>query len=215
MVHRLPDPITTHQEAILSLRVSYYNKLSKYFSSEKAYKFVPRDIKDLLIDWLILKDYLKKTKFKTDIILDDEIYGEQTIPEIIQLDDVMIDRAFIITPAFKAYEGFLYHLLAVFNLPIEKYKSSYKNVGFFYDLDEQYKHNIEILELIKTKMKNKDGVERWTELYGILKRFRHSPAHYLGGGVETFEMAEGFGHTLITAINGMSTYIIENIVNET
>src|SRR3989344_3212506 len=200
MAYKLPEPITKQQEGIERFRLNYYLQLGKYFSNIRVYKFIPRKIKALLIDWLIILDFVKKRKFQAKLGLSDDIFGDWNDDIEFDLSEIIVDYSFLITPAFKAYEGFLYHLLIVFKIPTEKFKKNFKNIGFFFNLDEQYNQNKEVLNLIKEKMPDKEGVERWKELYGVLERYRHHPAHYHGGGLSTIEQAERYGQTLISAI---------------
>lgn len=207
MAYKIPNKVTIEEEGILRFRLSYRVNLRNHFRSEKVFKFIPRKIKELLIDWLIIMDFAKERKFEGRIDLKNDISGDWKKPFEVKISGLLIDYSFLITPIFKAYEGFLYHLLDYFEIPPNKLKG--RGIGYFYDLEGQYKQKKEILDLIKEKMPDEEGLERWKELYGILRRYRHNPAHYRGW-VDTIERAESYGQALISAIDGVIDYILDS-----
>ncbi|MBL7150610.1 type II toxin-antitoxin system RnlA family toxin [Candidatus Microgenomates bacterium] len=203
----MPKKVTIKEEGMLRFRFAYRANLRNHFKSEKVFKFIPRKIKELIIDWLIIMDFAKERKFEGGIDLKDDIFGDWNEPFKVKISELLIDYSFLITPIFKAYEGFLHHLLNHFEIPFKKSKKT--GVGYFYSLENRYHQKKEILDLIKKKMPDKEGLERWKELYGILRRYRHNPAHY-GGWVDTIEQAENYGKTLISAIDGVIAYILDD-----
>jgi hypothetical protein len=209
MAHKLDEVKSPQEEARLQLRESYREKLRKYFSSQSVFKFIPINIKALLIEWLILIDWARGRKFSGKIEISEDTFGSGDEPFEAKLSDLIEDFSFLITPAFKAYEGFLYYLLEYFKISSKKFEKHYTNVGFFYNLEGQDKDREEILKLIRKKMPDAAGIEGWKELYGVLKRYRHHPAHYLGGKLSTIEQADRYGQTLISAIDGMVVYILD------
>lgn len=118
------------------------------------------------------------------------------------------DYSFSIAPAYKAFEGFLFQLgidLKLFdknNLPYSP--------GSFYE-DEKIEKSLQdlfkgVLNLTKKvdKDKFKDISGRISEMRNLLRRYRHTPAHYQGSQcIPNFAKAKDYAASIIFNMNDL------------
>ena len=160
-----------------------------------------------LVDWLVLVESIKTSRFVGQAQYDD-VTGEQLgTPEALGRE-LYYDYAFVVAPAYKAYEGYLF-LLAE-KLGLKDPDDVVHSVGHLYDEDHLLKLKEEIVTEIGKKLNTADTelIGQLTELKRVLQLYRHNPAHFLGDRINTFEKAENYGRTVLTVINQTTKHFL-------
>lgn len=124
------------------------------------------------------------------------------------------DYSFFVAPAYKAFEGFMLQLgvdMGLFeedNLP--------NNATSFFDEDKIEKIIKDLLQgvinLTKSadKEKFKDITGRISEVKNLLKRYRHTPAHFQGNQcIPNFEKAKDYATSIIFNTNDLIKLLFE------
>jgi vesicle coat complex subunit len=105
------------------------------------------------------------------------------------------DFSFFIAPSYKALEGFLFQIAEDLELPS---KGNEELVGSYYfdesKIDQQIDNLLTELsdKTTKTTLQNheiSEIKERIKEMKGFLKNYRHTPAHFKGKPIDTYEKA--------------------------
>ncbi|OGC76448.1 MAG: hypothetical protein A2Z27_04535 [candidate division Zixibacteria bacterium RBG_16_50_21] len=182
-------------------RSSHLSTLQKHLDKE-VYKYIecgdPK-ILDLLVDWFCLLENVEEYKFGSWV-------GQGDFQESIEVPakSVYKDFSFLISPIYKALEGYLF-LLAT-SLGLTRPGELPEMVGQLYDEEKIVQKKEEILTELGTKLDANDKeVQQWLgELRRILRLYRHSPAHYSSAKelvFTTYEKGENYGRTILTVIN--------------
>ncbi len=107
------------------------------------------------------------------------------------------DYSFLMSPAYKALEGFLFQLANDLKLPSSA--NNDKIAGAYY-FDEQKidKHIDSLIKEIENKADNENKLSKYEkqdikdrikEMKGFLRHYRHAPAHFFGEPIETVDKA--------------------------
>jgi len=169
---------------------------------------IPRDIVDLLIDNLILLQNIKLSVLvEHDEAID--VMNQQTNEFEVKAKsrEIYFDYSFLIAPAYKAYEGYLYFIAEELGFSVEEYKH---NIGGLYSWSDTDKQKSALIEQIKEKLSaDTESIDRWRELGMILRKYRHNPSHYSGDRIQSYEEAEGYVLTIITTMDHMTRYLLD------
>lgn len=186
-------------------------QLSKHLDKE-VIKFLEKDahIKNLLADWLLLIDSIRGKAFTQDIVYGStgRILGRDSE----NLSNLFNDYSFLVAPAYKAFEGYLYLLAEKLGVKTKEELDKTVNIGSCYNIEEIEKLKMEIISETGKKIDKNDREDmgKISELKRVLELYRHSPAHYGGERIDTFEKAENYGRTIIVTINETTKYFIKN-----
>ena len=186
-------------------------QLSRHLDKE-VIEFLEKDahIKNLLADWLLLIDSIRGKTFTQNVTYGStgHIVGKDSA----NLSNLFNDYSFLVTPAYKAFEGYLYLLAEKLGIKTKEELDRETRIGSCYDIEEIEKLKKEIVSETGKKIdkNDKEGVGRISELKRVLELFRHSPAHYRGERIDTFEKAENHARTILNTINETTKYFIEN-----
>lgn len=150
----------------------------------EVFNWINDRIKNLLIDYLSIKEYTNTTYVITDLS----------------------DYSYLAMPAFKALEGVLFQIAAELKLEFKK------NVGWSFTEGELNKYYDSILDKIERLTKDdKSDIKAWlhnARMY--LRTLRHNPAHYLGEPITNYRKALLIGDTIISTIDNLCLILIQN-----
>ena len=161
--------------------------LLKYLN-ENVVRWLPVKVRNLLADYLRLKanaTSLEKAGF--------------------------YDYSFLMTPAFKAFEGTLIKVGEELGLNIDK-KPHKISVGSILNEDNLEKFYTEVLDKIDSLEKEKkEDIKEWlSNARRYLKSLRHTPAHFLGDIQDTRNKAIMSADTILKTINELCGSMIDN-----
>ncbi len=124
------------------------------------------------------------------------------------------DFSFLIAPAYKALEGYLFQLAKDLKLPSA---GNGNLVGSYYFDEEKIDAQIDILlsELEAntggskqlSDYEKQDIKSRIKEMKDFLRHYRHSPAHYMGESIDTIEKAERTVMVIFAAIDNTTAIL--------
>lgn len=165
-------------------------------------------IERLLVDFLALEKEIANDFFVGERLHDNVTGRYRGQPEA-SASDIYYDFSFVVSPAYRAYEGFLF-LLAE-SLGLKRKQEIIQNIGRIYNDDEIYQLKKEIITETGKKLDNKDkdllGIV--SELKRVLELYRHNPAHYYGDRIDTLEKASNYGRTVLNVINLTTKTLIQ------
>jgi len=180
-------------------------KLNEHFDSD-VIEFLDKksEIKELLIDWLILVDYtgvasMSRTEYS--------VTGYSST-KVTKISTLYYDYSFLMAPAYKAFEGYLY-LLAE-SLGLKKATQEIQNIGNLYDSEKIQRVKEEIVTETGEKIdkNDKDGMEIIDSLRRVLRHYRHNPAHFGGERIDTFQKAKNYVSMILAVINDTTKYFL-------
>ena len=164
-----------------------------------------QEIIRLLFDWLILNECIGEISIKWP-------ERENGVGRILgypltRISTLFNDYSFLIAPAYKAFEGYLY-LLAE-SLGLKKATEEIQNIGNLYDSDKIDRLKEEIITETGEKIdkSDKEGMEIIDGLRRVLRHYRHNPAHF-GGRIDTFQKAKNYVSMIFTVINDTTKYFL-------
>ncbi len=164
-------------------------RLERYFSLE-VYNWLDEKIKQLLLDYLTLKD-------------------NYDLPSNLSSSkEYFYDYSFLLTPAFKALEGTIIQIGKELDLPVEKNKYS---VGGFFNNEELEKYYSNVLnEIEHLNDDDKAEIKEWlTNARRFLTPLRNTPAHFSGKIKENTEVTFMAGQTILHTIEEVCRVMIK------
>ena len=182
------------------------DKLSEHLDNE-VITFLKKKpgILELLRDWLILVNYTGEGSISRPDC--DEVTGRIKGYPVTKLSTLYYDYSFLIAPAYKAFEGYLY-LLAE-SLGLKKTTDEIHNIGSLYDSEkiERIKEEIVTETGEKIDKNDKQGMGMINGLRIALRCYRHNPAHF-EGRTDTFQKAKDYGSMIFSVINDTTKYFL-------
>lgn len=165
------------------------------------------EIIDLLRDWFILVNYTGEASISRP--MPDEITGRIEGYKVTKISSLYYDYSFLMAPAYKAFEGYLY-LLAE-SLGLKKESEEIRNIGNLYDSDKIQKIKEDIITETGKEIDKEDreGSEIIDGLRRALRRYRHNPAHFGGERIDKFQKSKDYGIMILSVINDSANYFLD------
>lgn len=167
-------------------RPSLQDALNRVFSG-KVFDSLDEGVRECLLDYMALRR-----------ASGDYIVGPNS----------MSDYSYLIVHAFKALEGFL--LQVARNLGIDPKEYDYKIGQMLQEENVERLYKDIISKLEKVDKEKKLDIKIWLNNARImLKSYRHTPAHYLGAKIPTYEKAIHSGDYILETIDRMGIGLLE------
>ena len=181
-------------------------KLDEHLDSN-VIKFLDNrsEILDLLTDFLILVKYTGEASISRQQYTET---GRYVGDKVTKISTVYYDYSFLIAPAYKAFEGYLY-LLAE-RLGLKKASEEIQNIGNLYESEKIERVKEELITETGEKIdkSDKDGMEILDGLRRALRHYRHNPAHFGGVRIDTFQKAKNYVSMIFAVINDTTKYFL-------
>ena len=119
------------------------------------------------------------------------------------------DYSYLVTPAFKALEGFLIQVGEKLGLKSDQYNFRVCVVFSDENLEKFYADVLD--KLSRVAEEHRDDIKMWlNDARRILRHYRHSPAHFLGEPKKNWGEAFSVGDNIIRIIAEMGYSIISS-----
>ena len=191
------------------IRGEFLEMLSSHLDPE-VISYLKREptIVNLLVDYLVLIRTVGVRTLSGAPLYDNVTGRYKGTPEICA-GEGFSDCSFLIAPVYKAFEGYLFALAE--SLGLKTRDEIVTSIGRCYDEDQITQTKKEIVtetgKLIDKK--DKEGLGKISELKRVLEQYRHSPAHYYGTSLNTFQKATNYGSAILTVINETTKFFLE------
>lgn len=191
----------------IHLKRDQYAQVAERMFDPSVWKFLTKDLHQLIIDSLILGDVFRHSSY---LLADrEELFSGSFID--LPATRCFFDYSFILAPTYKFFEGYIYLIsIKLKIITAEEAQKISTTVGALTNLEGDGKSKFKkVFETITSEIEDKSVRSRWQSLYDLYSDFRNAPAHYGEKILESYEQVENARSAIITAVNNTCTYFFE------